>query len=242
MRTSLGLFEKLGLRPSPFLRVEGYKQHVFKWGVGSDYMRKNSLRMLPPTIPRPRESTIPDNYFESFTLPNPTIEAPHAIRFCHVNEHWEVYWWEYNKQHAKPFPVKKYGVEGAKREAKAYAERLLSSGKMNPAPTHNHLTEAKHVSMEEKSSILGPPIDPSTTPSPHIWWDDRLQCWFGENSKGFSATEWGYSAARLRASDSAKSTTEWMRQLELAAKKEGDEIKSVREMHNKATPTLSGNA
>ena len=46
------------------------------------------------------------------------------IFFEDLNEQWEVMWYEDYKWHAKPFPVKKWGLEAAKREALAFFETV----------------------------------------------------------------------------------------------------------------------
>ena len=51
------------LQLSPLIRLSGYKSHVFKWGIGTEHSLRNKLRVLPPTVPHPKEQTITDDYF-----------------------------------------------------------------------------------------------------------------------------------------------------------------------------------
>jgi AP2 domain len=160
------------IRMSPYVKLEGYKEHIFRWGVGNNYELKNKIRHLPPYKPRPTRVTIPEEYFKS--------ESPN-IRFDFLNEQWEVFWWEYEKLNAKPFPVKKYGVELSKREAASYERKLKEERKMHMPPDY-----------EEEIND-------------QVFFDDRLQTWFAtytdettgkRKCKGFSAIKWGFEQAR----------------------------------------------
>jgi AP2 domain len=178
------------LELSPLIRTEGYRQHVFKWGVGTTHSLRNRLRQLPPTIPHPKEKNIEDEYFK------PPAEN---ILWCKINEQWEVYWFEFEKQNAKPFPVRKYGVERAKDEAIAFSKDLQDSGRMFARP--NYLEQD----------------------TPNVFWDERMQGWFAtytddrgvSRSAGFAASKWGFEASRLKAIERSRSgmTGEWLAKL-----------------------------
>ena len=152
------LLLKSTLKPSPLIREEGFVQHVFKWGVGNKFRSLSKNRFRPVHHYRPKEVTISSDYFSS----------PFSnMKYDPLNEAWEVYWTENMKANAKPFPVKKFGVEQSKIEAKTFAEKITSS--------HNI----------QQSNRLG------------VFWDDRMQCWFSLNSrKGFSAIKHGNETAK----------------------------------------------
>lgn len=99
------------LKPSLLLKTDGYKQHVFRWGVGNKFRSINANRFTPVHHARPKEVTVRIDYFDS----------PHeAVRYDSLNEQWEVFWFEHSKLNAKPFPVKKFGIEQSKTEAEFF--------------------------------------------------------------------------------------------------------------------------
>ncbi|KFG49482.1 AP2 domain protein [Toxoplasma gondii GAB2-2007-GAL-DOM2] len=78
-------------------------------------------RFRPVHAARPKEVSIHPSYFES---PHPfVIWEP-------LNEAWEVYFYENLKKSAKPFPVKKFGIARAKREALLFLEQMKLEGKL----------------------------------------------------------------------------------------------------------------
>jgi len=167
---------------SPLIRLTGLREHTFKWGVGTAHSLRNNLKLLPPTAPHPKEKQIPTQYFK------PPADN---IKWCRINEQWEVFWYELEKLNAKPFPVRKFGVERAKSEAIDFSASLRASGRMFQKP--NNIAD-----------------------SPNVFWDDRLQCWFAtftdaqgmSRSAGFSAGKWGYDTSRQKAVERSQSGIE----------------------------------
>ena len=168
---------------SPLIRLTGYRQRVFRWGIGTSHTLRNNLKQLPPTIPHPKEKTIRSDYFE---------QPADNIKWCKTNEQWEVFWFEFEKLHAKPFPVRKFGVERAKAEAVEFSKHLCESGRMFEKPNYTE-------------SI-----------TPNVFWDERMQSWFAtytdENgrprSAGYSAGKWGFEISRQKAIEKSKSGLE----------------------------------
>lgn len=77
-----------------------------------------SLRFRPVHAARPKEVSIHPSYFDS----------PHPFMIWEpLNEAWEVYFFENFKKSAKPFPVKKFGIARAKREALEFLSRMKVS-------------------------------------------------------------------------------------------------------------------
>ena len=204
-----------GLKPSPLARTSGFVQYVFRWGIGTDYTLRNRLRFLPPTLPRPKERTVAEDYFKETSLrehlegakEGVTQLSPHKICYCSVNEQWEVFWWENLKEHAKPFPIRKYGIERAKREAIDFAKYLYNSSRMEDSPHH----DCEKI----RQSI------------PNVFWDEKMQVWFcvfrdklGKSKTfSFSANKWGYKIAKEKAVEivSNSSTGKWSSRLEKLA-------------------------
>mmetsp|Transcript_41911 Transcript_41911/g.84514 ORF Transcript_41911/g.84514 Transcript_41911/m.84514 type:complete len:179 (-) Transcript_41911:27-563(-) len=129
-------------------------------------------RFTPVYKPHPQESVVRDDYYQS---DNPNIV------WEDLNECWEVYWYENNKLNARPFPVKKFGIERAKREAAAYYEELKEKGRLH---------EPRKLDM----------------PQPGVFFDSRFQDWFcffwrdgRPHSRGFSAVKYGYDGAKTLA-------------------------------------------
>ncbi|OEH80677.1 AP2 domain transcription factor ap2viib-2 [Cyclospora cayetanensis] len=73
------------------------------------------LRFRPVHAARPRKVSLPASYFDSPCF---------AVSFEALNEAWEVTFFENNKRSSKPFPVKKWGVFAAKKEAVAFADAM----------------------------------------------------------------------------------------------------------------------
>merc|ERR1712099_1271 len=95
-----------------------------------------------------------------------------------LRESWEVYWYENNKLNARPFPVKKWGVERAKVEALAFYEALQADGRVKDKPK-------------------------AESPQPGVFYDSRMQDWVTffwrggrPHSRCFSASKYGYDGAK----------------------------------------------
>ena len=168
------------------MKTDGFKQHVFKWGVGNKFRSINANRFTPVHHARPKEVTVREDYFES---PDP------AIQYDPVNEQWEVFWFEHHKLNAKPFPVKKFGVEQSKLEATKYLAELKDAGRFLAQPAL------------PTSDVKG------------VFWDDRLQSWFvqdGKKVRAFSAAKHGPNKARKLAESIAKNNKSGRIQADLA--------------------------
>jgi len=127
---------------------------------------------MPVHKPHPKEIMVRDDYYESDNS---------NIVWEDLNEAWEVYWYEHNKLNAKPFPVKKWGLEGAKREAFAFYDELQESQRLHTAPRPE-------------------------APQPGVFYDNRIQSWvslFWRNgrplSRCFNANKYGFEGAKMLA-------------------------------------------
>jgi len=177
------------LSESPLVKTDGYIQHTFRWGIGNKFRSINANRFSPVHHARPKEVTIPATYFES---PN-----KESIKFDHLNEQWEVYWFEHNKLHAKPFPVKKFGIERSKINAEIFLRELKESGRYRGK-------------LEQMKSNVASVI-----------WDERLQMWMCmETGKGYSASKHGVEGAKKLAEKDAMRSREKIEKY----RKEIDEI------------------
>lgn len=151
-------------------RHERPAQHrVFRWGIGNRFRAISKNRFTPVHLERPKEMSIREDYFES---DNPNIV------WEELNESWEVYWYEHSKLNAKPFPVKKYGIELCKKEAFAFYEELESAGRLGKKREHDRSREG-------------------------IFYDERFQDWVAfvykdgrPVSRAFSASKFGYDGAK----------------------------------------------
>ena len=173
----------LCVKPSDLVRTAGHKQHVFRWGVGNKFRSQNANRFTPVHHARPKEVTVEENYFES---------PDSAIMYDSLNEQWDVYWYEHSKLHAKPFPVKKFGIQQSKAEAVAYLSELKASGRFCDMPPN------------------------PAAATDNVFWDDRLQAWIAcvdGKSRAFSAVKHGVTKAQqLAESFASKSETFKLRQ------------------------------
>jgi len=150
-------------------------QRVFRWGVGNRFRAINANRFSPVHEERAREMTVRNDYFEA---PN------EHIKWEPLNEAWEVFWYEHHKLNAKPFPVKKFGIEQSKREALAFYEQLGVDKRQEAAPSYGN----KHSNVK---------------------WDERLQSWVGlyfdkkgrPQSLAFSAKKHGFEHSKQLAQD-----------------------------------------
>eukprot|EP00916_Digyalum_oweni_P016232 GHVL01026631.1.p1 GENE.GHVL01026631.1~~GHVL01026631.1.p1 ORF type:complete len:234 (+),score=34.44 GHVL01026631.1:34-702(+) len=146
-----------------------YIPYTFKWGVGNKYKSDSTNQLLPVYLHRPLEVFVRPNYFESDN---------ENIIYEELNDCWEVYWYENNKLNARPFPVKKFGVEASKREAWKYYETLKTEGRLGHAPYHHSDCEG-------------------------VFWEEQIMSWVTSYVKdgkpktlSYSATAHGYEGAR----------------------------------------------
>eukprot|EP00927_Polykrikos_kofoidii_P020973 TRINITY_DN20000_c0_g1_i1.p1 TRINITY_DN20000_c0_g1~~TRINITY_DN20000_c0_g1_i1.p1 ORF type:complete len:297 (-),score=35.87 TRINITY_DN20000_c0_g1_i1:745-1548(-) len=144
-------------------------QRVFTWGVGNRFRAQSRNRFMPVHKPHPKEVSVRDNYYES---DNPNVQ------WENLNEAWEVFWYENNKLNARPFPVKKFGIEQAKREASDYYDALVEAGRVHERPKRE-------------------------APQDGIFYDERFQTWMcffwrdgRPQSRGFPASKYGFEGAK----------------------------------------------
>lgn len=163
---------EVGRQAVVYRRRRAEHHRFFRWGIGSAFTMENKNRFQPVHKERPKEVVVRDNYYDS---DNPNIV------WEHLNEAWEVYWYEHQKLNAKPFPVKKFGIERSKREAFAFFEELKEAGRLNEKPR----------------------VEP---PEEGVFFDARLQAWvcfFWRNgrplARSFSASKWGLDGAKALA-------------------------------------------
>ncbi|VWU49016.1 AP2 domain transcription factor, putative [Hepatocystis sp. ex Piliocolobus tephrosceles] len=110
-------------------------QYVFKWGIGNRFRSDPENRFHPVHLKRSKEVTIRKNYFDS------TCEN---IKYEELNEQWEVFWYENNKLNGKPFPIKKYGIDAAKKMAFDFFESLKKNDQVKPKPQYESGVEDVH--------------------------------------------------------------------------------------------------
>lgn len=172
----------LCVKQSPLVKTEGYTQQVFRWGVGNKFRSVNANRFTPVHHARPKEVTVREDYFES---------PDRAVKYDSVNEQWDVFWYENHKLNAKPFPVKKIGIEQSKQEALKFLIELQETGRFS-----------------DKPAIMESAAD-------GVFWDDRLQSWISADSAksvAFSASKHGPEKAKKLAEKTAlKSDTTQLR-------------------------------
>lgn len=85
---------------------------------GQAYLRPQEAAPAPRTA----EAAADPFLFLTHLPPGPTT--------VELNEQWEVLFYEDYKWHAKPFPVKKFGLERAKREAEAFCAEKEKEGRL----------------------------------------------------------------------------------------------------------------
>ncbi|KAI4838281.1 AP2 domain transcription factor [Plasmodium brasilianum] len=112
-----------------------FVQHVFKWGIGNKFRSDPENRFHPVHLNRSKEVTIRKSYFDSDN---------ENIKYEELNEQWEVFWFQNNKLNAKPFPIKKYGIEAAKKEAIKFYETLKVNNYLNTKPQFESGVEGVH--------------------------------------------------------------------------------------------------
>ncbi|CAD7922543.1 unnamed protein product [Amoebophrya sp. A120] len=96
-----------------YRRTRPEHSRVFEWGVGNKFRADSKNRFMPVHKPHPKEIVVRNDYYDS---------PSKNMFFEDHNEQWEVLFYQDYKWHAKPFPVKKFGLERAKREALAFLE------------------------------------------------------------------------------------------------------------------------
>eukprot|EP00386_Alphamonas_edax_P008994 GDKI01029577.1.p1 GENE.GDKI01029577.1~~GDKI01029577.1.p1 ORF type:complete len:313 (+),score=66.75 GDKI01029577.1:51-989(+) len=128
-----------------YRRVREEHQRVFRWGVGNKWLAMSQNRQLPVHKERPRELTVRNNYYDH--------PDPHIV-WEDLNEAWEVYWYEHGKLNAKPFPVKKFGVEQCKSEAVKFLNELKEKGRFesNPRDDPKFASDVEGVSWDHLTS------------------------------------------------------------------------------------------
>eukprot|EP00397_Hematodinium_sp_SG-2012_P063624 GEMP01088239.1.p1 GENE.GEMP01088239.1~~GEMP01088239.1.p1 ORF type:complete len:126 (+),score=28.06 GEMP01088239.1:419-796(+) len=118
------------------------------------------------------------------TVRNDYFEEPNEhIKWEPLNEAWEVYWYEHHKLNAKPFPVKKFGIEASKVEAIKFYEELGVKQRNKAPPDYGN--------------------------SETVRWDDRLQSWVGlyfdakgrPQCRSYSAKKHGFMRSREMAAE-----------------------------------------
>eukprot|EP00435_Cladocopium_sp_Y103_P014478 s1847_g3.t1 len=159
-----------GVRVYRRRRAEHWR--TFQWGIGSRFRMQGKNRFTPVHKPHPMNSVVRDNYYDS---DNPRIV------WNELREGWEVFWYENQKLTAKPFPVKKYGLERAKVEAFQFYSELEAAGKTGPQKR----------------------IEP---PQEGVFYDRRMQGWVSlfwrdgrPQSRCFSATKYGFEGSKMLA-------------------------------------------
>jgi len=152
-----------------YRRERDEHQRTFRWGIGSSFRSRPENRFQPVHLPHHMETVVRNDYYES--------ENPNIV-WDELNESWEVYWYENNKLTARPFPVKKWGIERAKVEAYAWYEHLGEEGRL-----------------KEKTVV--------EAPEPGVFYDTRMQGFVSliwkngrPESRIFSATKYGLDGAR----------------------------------------------
>lgn len=155
-----------------YRRTRAEHERVFQWGIGNRFRMQSKNRYVPVHKPHPQESVVRDEYYES---DNPNIV------WQELNETWEVFWYENFKLNAKPFPVKKYGIERAKVEAGTFFESLKEAGRLNEKPKLE-------------------------SPEDGVFFDARLQGWVSfiwkdsrPQSRVYSVNKYGLEGARMLA-------------------------------------------
>lgn len=163
-----------------YRRTREEHNRVFRWGIGNKFRMFNKNRFTPVHKPHPKEVNVRDDYYETDNT---------DIIWEELNEAWEVHWYEHNKLNAKPFPVKKFGVERAKREAWKFYDELKETGRMGE--------KHSHVEFE--------------APTPGVFFDYRMQGWVTffwrggrPHSRIFSARKYGFDGAKMLAETKQK--------------------------------------
>eukprot|EP00929_Paragymnodinium_shiwhaense_P089170 TRINITY_DN49378_c0_g1_i1.p2 TRINITY_DN49378_c0_g1~~TRINITY_DN49378_c0_g1_i1.p2 ORF type:complete len:301 (-),score=86.80 TRINITY_DN49378_c0_g1_i1:136-1038(-) len=155
-----------------YRRTREEHHRTFRWGVGSKWRSQGANRFMPVHKEHPKEIMVRDDYYESDNK---------NIVWEDLNEAWEVYWYEHDKLNAKPFPVKKWGLEASKREAFAFYEQL-----------------------QEKNRLEAPPKIES--PDEGVFYDSRMQSWVclfwrdgRPQARCYGATKYGFEGAKMLA-------------------------------------------
>lgn len=164
---------------SRIYRRERPEHHrVFRWGIGNKFRMQSKNRFSPVHKPHPTQVTIRDDYYES--------DNPDII-WENLNESWEVHWYEHSKLNSRPFMVKKFGIERAKREAFEFWEALGEAGRRG-----------------DRSATLK--MEAQQPGEPGIFFDYRMQGWVSlfwragrPVARTYSARKWGFDGAKMLA-------------------------------------------
>eukprot|EP00920_Eleutheroschizon_duboscqi_P032201 GHVT01077734.1.p1 GENE.GHVT01077734.1~~GHVT01077734.1.p1 ORF type:complete len:470 (+),score=32.25 GHVT01077734.1:1072-2481(+) len=118
-------------------------------------------RVHPVTAARPRSATIAVSYFSS---PCVKVGLPaQCVQWEDLNESWEVAWYEYGKLQARPFAVRKYGIQAAKQAALMFAIQQQEEGKLllGATPDNNKqkytFLNNSHVDIQPKVKVTMQP-------------------------------------------------------------------------------------
>ncbi|PFH37863.1 AP2 domain transcription factor AP2VIIb-2 [Besnoitia besnoiti] len=167
-----------------YRQPEGMVQHVFQWGIGNAFRAISVNRYRPVHAARPKEVSIHPSYFVS---PHP------CVIWEPLNEAWEVYFYENRKKSAKPFPVKKFGIARAKREALDFLKQMEEEGRLEK-PTF-------------ASGVEGVTFDQVTG----SWICRYIDADGRSMSRGFSADFHGFEEAKNLAEERKAATMENLR-------------------------------
>lgn len=153
---------------------------TFKWGIGNRFRSNAENALRPVHKARPHMVSVRSDYYDR---PLSEADGRDHIEWDNLNEAWEVFWFEHGKLNAKPFPVKKFGVEPAKLEAIAFFRELKR--------TKPRLTQREFES-----------------PSSSVRYDERLQSWTVRYWEGgrpqvrsYSASQHGLVQAKAKAAE-----------------------------------------
>lgn len=155
-----------------FRRTRAEHDRTFQWGIGNRFRMVSANRYMPTSAPHPQEATVRDDYYDS--------DNPNVV-WEELNEAWEVYWYENHKLNARPFKVKKFGIERAKVTAFQFYEELKANGRLGEKPR------------------IAPAQD-------GVFYDQRTMSWVSlfwrggrPHSRCYSATKYGFEGARTLA-------------------------------------------
>ncbi|XP_026190540.1 uncharacterized protein LOC113146677 [Cyclospora cayetanensis] len=191
-----------------YKQPEGHIDVVFKWGIGNAFRAQNANRFRPVHAARPRKVSLPASYFDSPCF---------AVSFEALNEAWEVTFFENNKRSSKPFPIKKWGVFAAKKEAVAFADAMKSHRASVAAPGNAYSSLPKQLVCQTDFPYSPVSIDslPCSSPSMRlvgrrVVWDGVTSTWVSllqldgrPSSRSFSAELHGFLKAKQLAEQAA---------------------------------------
>ena len=163
-------------RRGPYRQQRAAHNRVFRWGVGNAFRSASVNRYSPVHHERPKELTVRDDYYDTDN---------NAIQWEPLNEAWEVFWYEHGKLNAKPFPVKKFGLERAKTEAIKFYDELKET---------NRITKREDMEVCENSGEDGVFFDERTMSWVSLFWKKgRPAC------RTYSSAIYGHDGAKALA-------------------------------------------